>query len=315
MRKIMLSSALFLAVSALLPLPAAAQSQIPLQIQPASSLQPAIEASLIKPAFAFTPSPSPAGFTLASLPMAPSASRSAEFAAIFALPCSTRSIFNRGPDVDSADGTREPCVASPNPYVRFLDNTTAVPLSPAQKARLAVRNLTDPDNLATITYIAALNVAINSHAAYGPGGIGFARNAGYSLLQDATGEAFGTFLIPSIAHEDPHYHRMPHASILRRVLHAVSHTAIAQSDSGTSVPNFASLLTYPIAAEIGNLYVPGINGNGPSTVRRIMFGYAADPVDNLITEFLPDFARRIHIRVIFVQRVLNPISRDQYSIP
>jgi hypothetical protein len=313
MRKIMLSSALYLAVSALIPLLAAAQTQIYLQILTPSTLQPAIEASLTKPAFAFSPAPS-SSLTLASLPVAPSATRSAEFAAIFAVACSTRSFLHHGPEADSADGAREPCVESPNPYTRFLDNTTAVPLSPLQKAHLALRNLTDPGNLATITYIAALNIGINSHTAYGPGGLGFARNAGYSLLQDATGEAFGTFFIPSIAHEDPHYHRMPHASIPRRFLHAVSRTVIAQSDSGASMPNFASLMMYPITAEIGNLYVPGINGNGPSTVRRIMLGYAADPADNLITEFLPDFARRIHIRVIFVQRVLNPVSSDEYSL-
>ncbi len=315
MRKIVQSSALSFAIAALFSLLAAAQTQIPLQIQPTSALQPAIEASLTKPAFAFSPAPSASSLTVASLPMAPSASRSAEFAAIFAVPCSTRAILNSGPDVDSADGAREPCVESPNPYTRFLDNTTAVPLSPLQKAHLALRNLTDPGNLATITYVAALNMAINSHTAYGPGGIGFARNTAYSLLQDATGEAFGTFLIPSIAHEDPHYHRMPHASIPRRVVHAVSRTVIAQSDSGSPMPNFAALMMYPIAAEIGNLYVPGINGNGPSTGRRIMLGYAADPVENLVTEFLPDFARRIHVRVIFVQRVLNPVSSDEYSLP
>jgi hypothetical protein len=46
-----------------------------------------------------------------------------------------------------------------------------------------------------------------------------------------------------------------------------------------------------------------------------MTGYATDPVDNLITEFLPDVAKRIHVRVIFVQRVLNEVSSDQYSLP
>ena len=81
------------------------------------------------------------------------------------------------------------------------------------------------------------------------------------------------------------------------------------------MPNYATLLTYPIAAEIGNLYVPGINGNGPSTVERILTGYATDPVDNLITEFLPDVASRIHVRVIFVQRILNQIASDQTPLP
>src|SRR5580692_10589298 len=38
----------------------------------------------------------------------------------------------------------------PNPYKRFLDTTTPVPLTPEQKAHLAVRNLTNVFNLVTI---------------------------------------------------------------------------------------------------------------------------------------------------------------------
>ena len=74
----------------------------------------------------------------------------------------------------------------------------------------------------------------------------------------------------------------------------------------------SALLTNPICAEISNLYVPGVNGNGPSTAARIMTGYATEPVDNLITEFLPDVASHIHVHDIFVQRILNKMATGQY---
>jgi len=262
--------------------------------------------------------PAASALTFASLPNAPALVRppvDPGFEAIFTVPCSTRSGLSSSPGVDSADGSREPCLQSPNPYARFLDTTAPAPLTPEQKAHLALHNLKDPGNLATIGYTSAFTIATNAHTAYGPGWKGFGSNAGYSLLQDATGEFFGTFLVPSLTHEDPHYHRMPHASFPRRFVHAVSRTLIAQSDNGSPMPNYATLLTNPICAEISNLYVPGINGNGPSTVERIMTGYATDPIDNLVTEFLPDVARRIHIRIIFVQRVLNQVSSDQYTLP
>jgi hypothetical protein len=207
------------------------------------------------------------------------------------------------------------CIRTPEAYQRFLTSTTPVPLTPTEKGYLAVHDFVDPGNLATIANTSAFTIGMNSHTAYGPGWRGFGRNVGDSLLQDATGEFFSTFLIASLAREDPHYYRMPHASIPRRILHAISRTIIAQSDRGTPIPNFDTLLTYPISAEIANLYVPGVHGNGPSTVARIMTGYATDPIDNLITEFLPDVARRIHIRVIFVQRILNQVSSDQYALP
>ncbi len=237
-----------------------------------------------------------------------------EFAGVFAIPCSDR-ILHDNPDLFSNGRFRDACPEAPSPEARFLNSTMPAPLSPEQKAHLAFHNLKDPGNLATIIDIAAFTIGTNSHTAYGPGWGGFGKNVGYTYLQDATGEFFGTFLIPSLTHEDPRYHRMPDASIPRRVVHAISHTVLSQSDHGATMLNYSALLTYPISAEISNLYVPGINDNGPSTVRRIMIGYATDPIDNLVTEFLPDVARHVHVRVIFVQRVLNQVSSDQYSLP
>ena len=186
-----------------------------------------------------------------------------------------------------------------------------VPLTPEQKARLAFRNLTNLYNAVTIVGTAGYTIGSNAHTAYGPAWRGFGKDIGYSYLQDATGEFFGTFLISSLAHEDPHYHRWPKRSIPRRILHAVDQTFVAQNDRGNMIPNYAALLTNPICAEISNLYVPGVAGDGPSTAERIMIGYATEPEDNLITEFLPSVASHIHVRVIFVQRILNRVSADQ----
>lgn len=201
-----------------------------------------------------------------------------------------------------------PAAPAPNPYHRFLNTPAVIPLTPRQKARLAFRNLVNPFNLMTIVGTAGYTIGSDSHTAYGPAWRGFGKNIGYSYVQDATGEFFGTFLIPSITREDPHYHRWPKRSIPRRILHAVDETFLAENDHAKRIPNYAALLTNPICAEISNLYVPGIADDGPSTTRRIMIGYATEPEDNLITEFLPTIASHIHVRVIFVQRILNRVS-------
>ena len=78
-----------------------------------------------------------------------------------------------------------------------------------------------------------------------------------------TGEFFGTFLIPSIFHQDPHYHRMPHAPIPRRILNAIVQVGWTQSDNGKGMPNYANLIGSPIDAEIANLYVPGMKPTCP----------------------------------------------------
>jgi hypothetical protein len=204
-----------------------------------------------------------------------------------------------------------PCGELLNPYQRFLDTNVTIPLTPRQKGYLALHDLTSPVNLLTIVAVSGFTIGFDSHTAYGPGWKGFGKNAGVSLLQDTTGEFFGSFLIPSIAHQDPRYYRMPGASIPRRLLHAVSHTVITQHDDGSSMPNYATLLGYPINAELSNLYVPGIHSDASSTVVRVATGLATDPVNNLIGEFLPDVARHISIRIIFVQRILNQVASER----
>ncbi|WP_041597192.1 hypothetical protein [Granulicella tundricola] len=204
-----------------------------------------------------------------------------------------------------------PCPQGLNPYERFLNSTQPIPLSPRQKGYLAIHDVIDPFNLLTIGANAAFTVGIDSHSAYGPGLKGFGRNIGYSLSQDVNGEFIGTFLICSLAHEDPHYHRLPQATPMRRLYHAVSRTFVAQKDDGRPMLNIETLLTYPISAELANLYVPGVHGDGVSTVERIATGLATDPVNNIITEFLPDFARHVHIRVVFAQQILNQIASGQ----
>ena len=191
------------------------------------------------------------------------------------------------------------------PYAPFLDTAAPAPLTPVQKLDLAAHNLGDPANIATLADNSIFTVASNPHTACGPGWNGFLRSAGISFRQDATSEFFGTFLIPSVTHQDPRYHRMPSARVPRRIVHAISSTAISQSDNGAPMPNFANLLGYPIDAEIANLYVPDLRTNLPATASRVFAGYAASPIDNLITEFLPTVARHVHVRLILQQRLLN----------
>jgi hypothetical protein len=202
----------------------------------------------------------------------------------------------------------KPCTELIYPYQRFLTSNIVIPMTWQQKGYLALHDLTDPVNFGTILGISAITVGADSHSAYGPGLGGFGKSVGVSYLQDATGQFFGAFAIPIVAHQDPRYFRMPHAPFTKRLIYSISRTVVARSDSGKSIPNYATLLTYPISAELSNLYVPGIHPDGPSTVKRIFTGYALDPVNSLINEFLPDVASHVHIRIIVVQRILNNVA-------
>ena len=226
-------------------------------------------------------------------------------------PCSRTTYFPSDPKAYAAQQALDPCKQRQNPYRLFLDTTAPSPLTASQKGYLAFRSMIDPFNILTVVGNSAITIGVDAHSPYGPGMRGFGKNVGISFLQEATGEFIGTFAVCSIFHQDPHYHRLPQARPVRRIAHAIGRTLIAQSDTGALMPNYENFITYPATAEIANLYVPGIQGNLSSTVARIFIGLATDPINNLITEFLPDLARRVHIHVVFVQQIINHVSRDE----
>jgi hypothetical protein len=117
-------------------------------------------------------------------------------------------------------------------YARFLTGPQVKALTPREKGMLAIRNFADPFNAITIAGNSAIYIGANSHSWYGPGMAGWAKNVGISYSEDGIGEFFGTFLIPSLAHQDPHYHRMPERGVPHRILHAMTQVGWTQGDDG-----------------------------------------------------------------------------------
>ena len=196
-----------------------------------------------------------------------------------------------------------------NWYARFLDGPQVKPMTPKEKAWLAVRNVMDPFNAVTIFASSAIAVGSNANSPYGPGMRGFGRYVGVSYAQDATGEFFGTFLIPSLVHQDPHYHRMPQATLKRRIAHCIYQVVWTQGDNGKGMVNYADVVGFGIDDEVANLYVPGRQTRASATAQRYASALALAPTDNAITEFLPDVAKKIHVRVVLIQRIINQVAK------
>ncbi|HXB62338.1 MAG TPA: hypothetical protein VNU94_05765 [Acidobacteriaceae bacterium] len=204
--------------------------------------------------------------------------------------------------------TDKPCSKPENPFNRFLSTSEPQPMTPLQKLQLAYRNLSDPFNLLTVAGTSAIGIAINPHTAYGPGMRGWGYNMGVSFSQEGTAQFFGTFLVSSIFHEDPHYHRMQGAKLWRRAVHVLVSTAVMQSDSGRPIFNYAEFIGSPIDAEIADLYVPDLQTNLKATGQRVAIGIATAPIGTAVAEFLPDIAKRFNIHVILVQWIINQVA-------
>ena len=195
-----------------------------------------------------------------------------------------------------------------NWYNRFVTGPDVMRFSPEQKLRLAMNNLINPFNLGTIVGEAGYSIATNAHTPYGPGFAGWGKLSGTNFTQDMTGEFFGTFLIPSITHTDPHYHRRPDLSFPRRVLHCITQTYWQRGDNGSSNFNYSQIVAPTIDISISNLYVPGLQTHFSADAERYGVGLATAPIDNFITEFVPSIASKIHTHVVFMQRVINHVA-------
>jgi hypothetical protein len=207
------------------------------------------------------------------------------------------------------------CGNPPSPFARYLKNPAAVPLTARDNLRSAVKNIIDPFNLMTIAADAAIGVASDSHSVYGPGADGIAKYAGVSITEEMTGEFFGTFLIPSLVHQDPHYHREPFMPIRHRILHAVTQVVWAQSYTGQPMFNYGNIVGGIATAAVSNTFVPGPDRQGfGNTASRLALAFAISPSGNLIEEFVPDIANRINLRVVIFQRILNTVSLEESGV-
>jgi hypothetical protein len=195
-------------------------------------------------------------------------------------------------------------------FAPFISEPGAPMLTPRQKAGLAMRNIVSPFTAITILATSAVAVGSDSHSAYGPGMKGFGKYVGVAYTQDSTQEFFGTFLIPAIAHQDPRYYRMPHATVRRRILNTMVSVVWSRSDTGRGMPNYAILVGYAIEDEIGNLYVPGRETDLPSSASRYGIALASTPLTYLVIEFLPDVTKRVRIPITPVQRIINQLARS-----
>lgn len=200
-------------------------------------------------------------------------------------------------------------------FATYLSHNAIHVYTPGELAVLAWRDVADPFNLLTIGGASMIAVASAPHSPYGPGFHGWARLSGVTLTEDMTGEFVGTFLIPSIDHQDPHYHRTPNASLMRRTLHCLYQPFWTVSDTGKSMPNYSTIVGTLVDEAVDVSYVPyQQTGWGPSA-ERVATSWATAPIGNFVTEFVPDVARHINVNIVFIQRIVNRVAREEGGGP
>jgi hypothetical protein len=202
------------------------------------------------------------------------------------------------------------CQPTDDIFANYLRQNAVHIYTPRELGKIAIHAVIDPFNLLTIGGTSAITIMSDSRTFYGPGVKGWAKLSGITLTQDMTGEFVGTFLIPSIDHQDPHYHRMPNASLVRRIAHCAYQPFWTTSDTGKGMINYSTIVGSMIDEAVDVSYVPyQKEGWGPGA-ERIAVGWASAPIGNYVTEFLPDVASHINLKIVFIQRIINRVALE-----
>jgi len=185
------------------------------------------------------------------------------------------------------------------------------PLTPSGKFRLAVRNFSDPVNIGGTALDSEISNATSSpSSAFGTGWSGFGKRFGMSMADNGLNEFFSTFLVSSIARQDPHYHRDPGAGKGKRIFYALSRVVIARSDSGKPMFNYAEFVGTSSSALLETTYHFERDESPGAISSRIFVSIGSDAAWNLMNEFLPDFARHLNPRFFFLRRLAEKAAKQ-----
>jgi len=184
------------------------------------------------------------------------------------------------------------------------------PLGVSGKFRLAVANVSDPFSIITTALDSEFADATDGHTKLRTGAAGFGQRFGAAMGGQATSEMFSTFLISSIFHQDPHYHRDPAAPTRRRIGKALAYVLVTRSDSGKPMFNFAEVLGTTSSSIVEGSFHPEWEKGPGAAAGRIAISIGSDAAWNLMTEFLPDVARHLNPRWMLLRRLADRASEQ-----
>jgi len=179
------------------------------------------------------------------------------------------------------------------PTFSVADSKSVRPLTASGKFRLFVKDKTDPFTIGWVAFDAGLAQANNDFPEYGQGAAGYGKRFGAGLANETAGGFFGTFLFPSVLHQDPRYYRLGTGPFHKRLGHALIRPVLTHKDSGGRTFNWSGLLASIATSSLSNAYYPEANRGVGATFSRVALSVPFGMIDELVNEFGPDVEKKM----------------------
>ena len=179
------------------------------------------------------------------------------------------------------------------PTYTVADIKSARPLTAHGKWRLFVKDKTDPFTIGWVAFEAGLAQANNDLSGYGQGAAGYGKRFGAGLADETAAGFFGTFLFPSVLHQDPRYYRLGAGPFKKRLGHALIRPVLTHKDSGGRAFNWSGILGSIATSSVSNAYYPEGNRGVGTTFSRVGMSIPFSMIDELFNEFGPDLEKKM----------------------
>ena len=147
-----------------------------------------------------------------------------------------------------------------------------------------------PFTLGAGGFNAAVSQSTRSAPLYGRHWNAYPKRFGASIIDIATQNFFGDFLLASAFHEDTRYTRGgPSHKLWPRIGYAISRSIVVRKDSGGETFNFANVIGTAMSAGLSNAYYPPVSRTAREAATNWGTSVAGSGLANLMPEFLPDF--------------------------
>jgi hypothetical protein len=168
-------------------------------------------------------------------------------------------------------------------------------LTPTEKFELFLSQSSSPEQIFASVAGSAIGQARDSLPGYGQGWSGYGKRFGSSLASGASTHLFGTYLLPTMLHEDPRYFVKFQGSWKARVGHALARTVEIRTDEGGYKFNIPQTLGPLMAEGLANVYLPDNERTAGKTFTRwgIRLGWGA--ASNLVKEYWPTIFKDLGI--------------------
>ncbi len=177
------------------------------------------------------------------------------------------------------------------------EKPASLPGGPKNNFKDFIGQTVSPWTVALPAASAGLGYSLSDNTGYGHGSEAYGYRFGVALADNVSGKFMRAFAFPTVFDQVQTYERLgKEHSVGHRIVHAFAHSFVAKTRNGHLTFNMAGVPASWAVAGLGNTYYPDQYTTGWHTASRAGIAQAGYFGTDLMSEFLPDVCRMVHLK-------------------